>query len=64
MAHRFLMKQVAQQAGVSLATVDRVIHRRPGVRQQTRIRVEQALYELTSRSRCSDSKDGASCLIW
>lgn len=51
MAHRFLMKQVAQQAGVSLATVDRVIHRRPGVRQQTRIRVEQALYELTQQEQ-------------
>ena len=51
MAHRFLMKQVAQQAGVSLATVDRVMHRRPGVRQQTRIRVEQALYELTQQEQ-------------
>lgn len=51
MAHRFLMKQVAQQAGVSLATVDRVFHQRPGVRRQTRLRVEQALHELTQQEQ-------------
>lgn len=46
MAHVFAMKEVALQAGVSLATVDRVFHRRPGVRPATRQRVEQACAEL------------------
>lgn len=46
MAHDFAMKEVALQAGVSLATVDRVLHQRPGVRAATQRRVEQACAEL------------------
>lgn len=46
MAHPIAMKEVALQAGVSLATVDRVFHQRPGVRSATRRRVEQACAEL------------------
>ena len=46
MAHTFAMKELALQAGVSLATVDRVLHRRPGVRPSTQRRVEQAHAEL------------------
>lgn len=42
MAHTFAMKELALQAGVSLATVDRVLHRRPGVHPSTQRRVEQA----------------------
>jgi LacI family transcriptional regulator len=34
---------IAQAAGVSLATVDRVLNRRPGVRAETRARVEEAI---------------------
>ena len=34
--------QIARRAGVGTATVDRVLHDRPGVRPQTRQRVEQA----------------------
>jgi LacI family transcriptional regulator len=37
---------VARQAGVSLATVDRVLNGRPGVRQQTIARVEAAIAAL------------------
>lgn len=46
MAHVFAMKEIALQAGVGLATVDRVLHQRPGVRPATRRRVEQACAEL------------------
>jgi LacI family transcriptional regulator len=34
---------IAEAAGVSLATVDRVLNRRPGVRAETRARVEAAI---------------------
>jgi LacI family transcriptional regulator len=34
---------IAETAGVSLATVDRVLNRRPGVRAETRARVEDAI---------------------
>ncbi len=46
MAHAFSMKEIAVQAGVSLATVDRVLHQRPGVRLATQRRVHQAEVEL------------------
>lgn len=34
---------IALQAGVSTATVDRVLHQRPGVRQKTVERVQEAI---------------------
>nr|WP_256515719.1 LacI family DNA-binding transcriptional regulator [Alsobacter ponti] len=43
------MEDVARDAGVSLATVDRVINRRPGVRQKTVARVEAAIARLSYR---------------
>jgi LacI family transcriptional regulator len=46
MAYAFSMKEIAVQAGVSLATVDRVLHQRPGVRLATQRRVRQAEVEL------------------
>lgn len=46
MVHPHLLKDVASQAGTSLATVDRVLHQRGGVRAHTVRRVEQALAEL------------------
>src|SRR6218665_4078881 len=46
LAHDFAMKELALQAGVSLATVDRVVHQRPGVRAATPRRVQQAWAEL------------------
>lgn len=46
MAHAFGMKEIALQAGVSLATVDRVLHQRAGVRAATQRRVHQAQAEL------------------
>lgn len=50
MAHPHLLKAIALQAGVSLATVDRVLHHRPGVRAHTVRRVEQAQAELERQS--------------
>src|SRR6516162_5082530 len=37
------LKDIAHQAGVSLATVDRVLHNRPGVRADTVRRVKDAI---------------------
>ncbi|WP_087630110.1 LacI family DNA-binding transcriptional regulator [Caballeronia telluris] len=46
MAHRFLMKEIALQAGLGLATVDRVLNGREHVREHTRQRVQHAIKEL------------------
>lgn len=46
MAHPFLVKDIAFQAGLSTATVDRVLNERPGVRRQTEMRVRAAIAEL------------------
>jgi LacI family transcriptional regulator len=50
MAHQFPLKVVALQAGVSVATVDRVLKQRGGVRRYTVRRVMQALDELGRQS--------------
>lgn len=46
MAHPYPVREIARQAGVSEATVDRVLHRRPGVRAGTILQVEQAIADL------------------
>ena len=46
MAHRFSLKEIAFQSGLSLATVDRVLHGRDGVRIGTISRVRSAIAEL------------------
>ena len=46
MAHRYKVREIAQQSGLSEATVDRVLHRRPGVRENTVAEVEQAIADL------------------
>lgn len=40
------MKEIAFQAGLSLATIDRVLHDRAGVRASTKLRVQAAVTEL------------------
>lgn len=50
MAHRFTVKQIAAQAGVSAATVDRVRHGRAHVHEQTRRRVDAAIQELEEQA--------------
>ena len=51
MAHPFLVKEIALQAGVSEATVDRVLNGRQGVRRHTTERVRQAIAELEGQSQ-------------
>jgi len=46
MSRPFLVKDIAVQAGLSIATVDRVLNERPGVREHTIRRVRQAIGEL------------------
>lgn len=46
MPHRFKVREIAQQSGLSEATVDRVLNRRPGVRENTRAEVMQAIADL------------------
>ena len=46
MSHEFLVKDIAFQAGLSVATVDRVLNDRKGVRRQTQLRVHAAIREL------------------
>lgn len=40
------MKEIAFQAGVSLATVDRALHGRSGTRETTKLRIDAAIAEL------------------
>jgi LacI family transcriptional regulator len=51
MSRPFLVKDIAQQAGVSTATVDRVLNQRPNVRAHMARRVEQAIEQLQRQSR-------------
>lgn len=51
MSRPFLVKDIAQQAGVSTATVDRVLNQRPNVRPHMARRVAQAIEALERQSR-------------
>jgi LacI family transcriptional regulator len=62
MPHHFLVKDIAHQAGLSTATVDRVLNKRDGVRQQTQMRVEAAINEL-ERQEVNLSRTGKSHVI-
>ncbi|HEY6649154.1 MAG TPA: LacI family DNA-binding transcriptional regulator [Mycobacterium sp.] len=46
MAHRYKIRDIAQQSGLSKATVDRVLNGRAGVRESTRAEVMQAIADL------------------
>lgn len=56
MAHEFLVKDIAFQAGMSPATVDRVLNARGGVRRQTVARVEAAIDELRKQEKSAGLK--------
>ncbi|WP_114090370.1 LacI family DNA-binding transcriptional regulator [Thalassospira profundimaris] len=47
MTHRFPVKEIARQSGLSTATIDRVLNDRPNVSAQTRRQVRDAIEELT-----------------
>ncbi len=49
MTHRFPIKEIARQAGLGLATVDRVLNNRNNVSPQTKLRVTAAIEELTAK---------------
>ena len=51
MSHPFLVKEITLQAGVSEATVDRVLNGREGVRRHTAQRVRRAITELDGQSQ-------------
>jgi LacI family transcriptional regulator len=55
LTRRATVHDVAREAGVSLATVDRVLNRRPGVRPATAGRVEEAIRALDFRRDLSAS---------
>jgi len=46
MPHRYKVREIAQQSGLSEATVDRVLNERNGVRENTRAEVMQAIADL------------------
>ena len=45
MAERIRIKDIALKAGVSVGTVDRVLHKRPNVSAKAREKVEKVLKE-------------------
>jgi len=49
MTHRFPIKEIARQAGLGPATVDRALNNRPNVSPQTKRRVADAIAELTEQ---------------
>ncbi len=49
MTHRFPIKEIARQAGLGTATIDRVLNARAHVSPQTRLRVATAIDELTAQ---------------
>ncbi len=46
MVDKIRIKDIAQQAGVSVGTVDRVLHERPNVSAKSREKVENVLNEM------------------
>ena len=46
MAHPYPIREIARQSGLSEATVDRVLNKRPGVRASTAANVAQAIIDL------------------
>lgn len=62
MPRRFLVKDIAFQAGLSTATVDRVLNGRGGVRSQTALRIAAAVREL-ERQEASLARGGRTFVL-
>lgn len=56
MTHRFPIKELARQSGMSTATVDRVLNNRAHVSAQTRNRVQAAIVELERQEQQLSAK--------
>lgn len=63
MAKRLGLRQIAEQAGVSVATVSRVLNNKPDVNRETRERVMEFLADMESQSRSAHSSSSRSLLI-
>jgi LacI family transcriptional regulator len=57
------LKAIAREAGVSVATLDRVLHGRGGVRAETARRVREAIERHDARSSTADVSRGQVCRI-
>ena len=62
MSHPYRIREIAEQAGLSPATVDRVLNRRPGVRASTVAEVRQAIADL-DRQRSQVRLGGRTFLV-
>lgn len=60
--HRYKVREIAQQSGLSEATVDRVLNNRQGVRESTRAEVRQAIADL-DRQRTQLRLEGRKFLL-
>jgi LacI family transcriptional regulator len=60
--HPYRIREIAEQAGLGQATVDRVLNGRPGVRQTTVAEVHQAIADL-DRQRSQLSLAGRTFLV-
>ena len=53
---RIRIKDIAQLAGVSVGTVDRVLHGRSGVSEKSREKVEKILKKLDYQPTCMQAR--------